>query len=83
MQSFRYRVENQLEGKEKHIHWKEGFDPIMGWIQEKKKELESIDDLESSIAMLEEASVKFEVQCPLFPFNSRFYDWKLPFSQII
>ena len=59
--SFRCRVENQLESKEKHLHWKDEYEAIMVWIKEKSKELESMDDLESSLVMLEEASSKFEV----------------------
>ena len=33
----------------------------MGWIQEKSKDLDNFDDLESSLVMLEEVSSKFEV----------------------
>jgi len=59
-QPFRCRTEKQLEDKENHLHWKQEYDPIMGWIQEKSKELEDIDSLESSLVILEEASLKFE-----------------------
>ena len=58
---FRCRTEKQLEDKENHLHWKQEYDPIMGWIQEKSKELEDMDNLESSLVILEEASLKFEV----------------------
>lgn len=50
-----------MESKEKHLHWKHGCDAAMVWIKEKNKELDGMDDLESSLVILEEAASKFEV----------------------
>ncbi len=41
--------------------WKRDVEAKMVWIREKQKELESIDDLESSLHMLEEAATRMEV----------------------
>ncbi len=38
----------------------------MVWIREKQKELESMDDLESSLHMLEDAASKIEVYIDIF-----------------
>ena len=40
----------------------------MVWIKERENELESMDDLESSLIMLEEAATKIEVWNCLFYF---------------
>lgn len=61
-QTFACRVAHQLDSKEKLFVWRHEFELIMVWIKEKGNELESMDDLESSLVMLEEAASKFEVR---------------------
>ena len=50
-----------MENKGKFDRWKSELDASMVWIKEKAKELDSVDDLESSLIMLEDAATKMEV----------------------
>ena len=59
--SFRYRTDYQLASKGKFETWKKDLEENMVWIKERENELESMDDLESSLIMLEEAATKIEV----------------------
>ncbi len=59
--SFRCRTQQQLDSQGKVDVWKKDLEAKMVWIREKQKELESIDDLESSLHMLEEAATRMEV----------------------
>eukprot|EP00794_Sanderia_malayensis_P000431 gene431-1072_t len=54
------RAQHQLEDQDKLENWKKDVETTMVWIREKQRELESMDDLESSLHMLEDAAFKIE-----------------------